>query len=122
MFNSILLDFMGGDEKYNLFYSSKRVVKAATLIKDRVNQNALKYLITKTFSIWQKEMYAGNVWEQIEQILHLSEPMVMPKEYGEMHMELQKKAIKLALDKFSGDYDVEKGKLNKRLIYFRVVN
>ena len=89
MFNSILLDFMGGDDKFKGYiHESKRVVKAATLIKDRVNHAALKNLITKTFSVWEREMYAGDAWEQIEQILHLSEPMVMPKEYGELHLEL----------------------------------
>lgn len=64
MFNSTLLDFMSGDESAkNFLYDCKRVIKAATLMKDRVNQTALKNLITKTFSIWMNEIKKGDAWD-----------------------------------------------------------
>jgi len=47
MFNTILLDFLWSYNDKNRFFScdTKRAIRAATLMRDRVNQDALKNLV-----------------------------------------------------------------------------
>lgn len=84
MFNAILVDFLNGNDK-SKFYSSesKRAVRAATLMRDRVNQNALRNLIQSHFQAKIRENKTVEVWDRISFATHKYEPMVLPKEYKE---------------------------------------
>ena len=107
-FNTLLFDFLGGEEeKQNFFtYDCKRVVRAATLMRDRVNQVALKNLVQTMFQSWQRDLRKDDVWRQIEQLTHLNEPIVLPKEFGPMHVEFQKTGLLRILSELKTNYNV----------------
>ena len=89
MFNTILVDFLWSCNEKARFLTceSKRAIRAATLMRDRVNQDALKNLVQLHFKSKIRDLHTLEIWDQLKFATHFYEPMVLPKEYAELHVD-----------------------------------